>query len=72
MLPAGLKERAMMKAREMGISFGEVIRMSLECLLKQGGPRERPDPFLEDTHYFRADHDDLAAHHDDFLYGGSR
>jgi len=68
MLPPDLKCRAERQARTLHISMGELIRRALEEeLAADGGER---DPFFSDTAIHEDDGpDDLAAHHDDALYG---
>lgn len=73
MLPLDLKERTMRLARQLGVSFGELVRTSLETVVsrRDGKRRDRKhDPLLADTRVFRGSAPkDLAANHDKYLYG---
>ena len=71
MLPQDLKLQAERHAREMGISFGELIRESLEAMLS-GSDERRPmvDPlFSDDAVYVGKAPIDLSVNHDRYLYG---
>ena len=71
MLPADLKVLALHRAREQGLSLGEFLRRSLEASL--AGPGETPrkdDPLFSDVSVYDGPVPaDLAANHDDYLYG---
>lgn len=71
MLPVELKERAHRIARKQGISFGELMRRSLETMLeREEQPLRETDPFFADREVFEGDGpSDLAERHDDYLYG---
>ncbi len=75
-LPARLKERAVTRAREQKISFGEFLRRAVERQLAEpprGKAKKTGDPFWD--HLIAYDDDgpaDLAACHDDYLYGRKR
>lgn len=71
MLPAALKTRAMRAAREQGISFGELLRRSLEAAV-QAPATQYEDPVFTDAAVFEGPAPaDLAAEHDGYLYGGA-
>ena len=70
MLPEALKHRAEQAAHSEGISLAELIRVSLEDRLQNGGER---DPFFADTKVFSGEAPaDLAANHDAYLYDDIR
>jgi len=73
-LPDPLKQRAVARAREQGISFGEFVRRSVEKMLTappRGTGREKAaDPFWDNLKAYEGGPTDLAARHDDYLYGG--
>jgi hypothetical protein len=48
MLPAELKAQAVKRAKEMGISLGDLIRESLAAALRNGKKQEEVDPFFAD------------------------
>lgn len=68
-LPADLKARATRAARERGISFGELLRRSLEAAVESpGSPYD--DPVFADKEVFEGlAPANLAADHDGYLYG---
>ena len=70
MLPADLRLRAARRAAAGGTSLGEFIRQAmLEKLAAPPEPRG-DDPFWSDREVFAgAAPGDLAARHDDYLYG---
>ena len=74
MLTADLKVRALHRAREQGLSLDEFLRRSLEAAL--AGPGETPrkaDPLFSDVSVYDGRVPaDLAANHDDYLYGENR
>ncbi len=69
MFPAELKARAVRAAREKGISFGALLRRSLEDALD--APEDvYDDPVFADGAVFDGPGPtDLAADHDGYLYG---
>ncbi len=71
MLPPELKARAQQRARELGISLGELVRRSIEAELSQSiDSRRAADPlFSDDAVYSGNAPSDLAARHDRYLYG---
>lgn len=70
MLPAELKRRAMARAAELGISFGELVRGLLEERLSRPGRDAGQDPLFADKAVYTGDAPaDLSADHDRYLYG---
>ena len=68
MLPQELKRLALKRARERGVSFGELVRESLSAVLT-GAPGAE-DSLLADRAIYRGKTPrDLAAEHDRYLYG---
>jgi hypothetical protein len=78
--PPELKRRAVVRAREQGISFGEFVRRAVDKQLtppsKKGskvpwrtGSRKTGDPFWDNLRTFDGGSPDLAERHDDYLYG---
>jgi hypothetical protein len=60
------------RARALGISFGELVRRSLEKAVREVAPRSarRGDPFADDRAVYRGRvPKDLSARHDFYLYG---
>jgi hypothetical protein len=70
-LPAELKARAVHHARERGISLGELIRTSLSHVLsmEREDSRLRDPLFADDAVFTGPAPADLAANHDEHLYG---
>ena len=79
-MPAPLKAKAVARARQQGISFGEFVRQAVEKQLaasvKSGAKKEKTgkkktgDPFWDNLVVYDDDGPaDLAARHDDYLYG---
>lgn len=66
MLPEALRRRAAARARQRGISLGELIRISLDEALP-GSPYEQ-DPLFEDVIFDGPAPRDLAAKHDKYIY----
>ncbi len=70
MLPGDLKLKAERKAEKMGISLGELIRLSLKTQVGKKADSIEDDPFLSDDALFGEDvPDDLSLNHDKYLYG---
>jgi hypothetical protein len=72
MIPEDLKERAAKQAQERGVSLGELVREALrECVERAEVKRSRAsDPIFYDDAVFDGDSAlDLAARHDEHLYG---
>ena len=69
MLPADLKSRGMRTARQQGISFGELLRRSLQAAVDSPAS-SYDDPVYADAEVFDGPApDDLASAHDRYLYG---
>lgn len=67
----------MERARSEGISFSDLVRRSLKKELtakpKKKKPGQTGDPFFDDhTVYDDDGPEDLAANHDEYLYGGKQ
>lgn len=70
MLPADLKARSERRAREIGISMGELVRRSLVRLLDETASPASEDALYADVVVSAAETpSDLAERHDDYLYG---
>ena len=70
MLPPELRNRAERRARQLGISFGELVRRTLAAALEGNGAGEIRDPLFSDDAVFRGDApSDASSRHDDYLYG---
>ena len=70
MLPGDLKLKAKRKAANMGISLGELIRVSLKTQIEEKTDTLQDDPFLSDNSVFSGNvPDDLSLNHDKYLYG---
>jgi hypothetical protein len=69
MLPEELKVRAQDKARELGMSFGELLRESLERRLGVPGDRLEDPLFANVPVYDGPAPEDLSEEHDRYLYG---
>ena len=69
MLPPDLKMQATRKARRMGISLGELIRISLMKILSISPKSLEQDPLFADKAVFTGRvPKDLAKEHDRYLY----
>ena len=75
-MPLPLKAKAVARARQQGISFGEFVRQAVEKQLAvsaKAGSRTKKktgDPFWDNLVAYDDDGPaDLAARHDDYLYG---
>lgn len=73
-LPSRIKEKAMARAREQNISFGEFVRRAVENQLavrSNGKSRKKvSDPYLDKLAFFDDDAPpDLSVRIDDVLYG---
>jgi hypothetical protein len=67
MLPEALRRRAAFRAKQRGISLGELIRDSLDAALP--GVSYDQDPLFEDIIFDGPAPRDLSAKHDKYLYG---
>ena len=66
-LPTDLKLKAEQAAQARGVSLSDFVRESLEWVLAQ---TVESDPlFADNAVYFGKDPTDLAAGHDEYLYG---
>ncbi|MEK7745867.1 MAG: CopG family transcriptional regulator [Elusimicrobiota bacterium] len=73
MVPEDLRSRVLRRARERGISFGEMVRESLSAALEVPGKKRAQDTLLADTAVYKgAAPGDLSLRHDDHLYGEER
>jgi hypothetical protein len=69
MLPTELKAKAERRAYELGVSFGELVRESLENALESREERRTEDPLFKDDAVYRGSTPrDLAERHDEYLY----
>ena len=69
MLPQDLKARAELRAREQGLSLGELIRRSLRRTIEQPGTVAE-DPLFDDGALYDGEVPaSYVADHDDHLYG---
>jgi len=75
-LPPRLKQMAMEQARKSGISFGEFVRRAVQkevAMPPRANSQKTGDPFWDNLVAYEDDGPkDLAARHDDYLYGGGR
>jgi hypothetical protein len=70
MFPDALKAQAQERARQEGISLGELVRQAIEARLEASRP-DGQDPFFTDDAVWRGPAEsDLARHHDRYLYDG--
>ncbi len=69
MLPTELKARAERRAYELGVSFGELVRETLQSALESGEERRTEDPLFKDEAVYKGKTpSDLAERHDEYLY----
>lgn len=72
MLPGDLKTEAKRAADNLGISLGELIRVSLKTQIAKKTNTLDDDPFLSDNAVFIGDiPNDLSLNHDRYLYGNN-
>jgi hypothetical protein len=70
MLPAELRHRSARRARERGLSFGELVRESLSTELDRKATPRAADPLFADRAVYKGRGPrDVAAEHDAYLYG---
>ncbi len=70
MLPADLRHRSTRRARERGLSFGELVRESLSVELDRAPVKRGTDPLFADRAVYKGRAPTrLAADHDAYLYG---
>ncbi len=67
MLPEGLRRRALSRAKQKGVSLGELIRDSLDAALPVTYDAEH-DPLFEDVIYDGPAPADGSSKHDKYLY----
>ena len=54
----------------MGISFGELVRKSVEIFVFQKDGEPEYDPFLDDDEVYTGEvESDISLNHDKYLYG---
>ena len=68
MLPEDLRRRAMTRARQRGVSLGELIRDSLDAALPGVSYEAGSDPLFEDVVFDGPAPRDLSTRHDKYLY----
>ncbi|MSV35470.1 MAG: hypothetical protein EXQ47_07715 [Bryobacterales bacterium] len=73
-MPELLKAKAVARARQRGISFGELVRQAVEkevaAPARGKSKKKTGDPFWDNLVTYDDDGPvDLAARHDDYLYG---
>lgn len=68
MLPEALRRRALSRAKQKGVSLGELIRDSLDAALPAVSYDAERDPLFESVVYDGPAPADSAAKHDKYLY----
>jgi len=68
MLPEDLRRRALFRAKQTGVSLGELIRDSLDAALPKVTHDAERDPLFEDVIFDGPAPADLSANHDQYLY----
>ncbi len=68
MLPEDLRRRALFRARQKGVSLGELIRDSLNAVLPNVTYDAQRDPLFEDVIYDGPAPADVSSDHDRYLY----
>jgi hypothetical protein len=68
MLPEDLRQRALFRARQKGISLGELIRDSLNAVLPKATYDAHRDSLFEDVIYDGPAPADVSSDHDRYLY----
>lgn len=69
MLPGELKARALRRAKQRGVSFGELVRESLAAMLSSAAPQSADSLLADRAVYNGKTPADLSAEHDRYLYG---
>jgi hypothetical protein len=72
MLPSDLRLRSHRRAKQRGLSFGQLVRESLSAELERegAGANASDDPLFADRAVFKGSAPrDLAKEHDAYLYG---
>jgi hypothetical protein len=73
LVPPELRNRADRRARQLGISFGELVRRALAAMLDEALEVETGDAFLAEGAVYDGDAPGGASiHHDEHLYGNRR
>jgi hypothetical protein len=67
MLPEALRQRALARARQKGVSLGKLIRDSLDAALPAARDEADRDPLFENVVYDGPAPTDGAAKHDKYL-----
>jgi len=68
MLPEALRQRALSRARQRGVSLGELIRDSLDAALPAVDYDAASDPLFENVIYDGPAPADGSVEHDKYLY----
>jgi hypothetical protein len=68
MLPEALRRRALSRAKQKGVSLGELIRDSLDAALPAVTYDVEKDPLFEDVIYDGPAPADGSSDHDKYLY----
>lgn len=68
MLPEDLRRRALFRAKQRGVSLGELIRDSLDAALPDVTYDMHRDPLFEDVVFDGPAPADVSANHDKYLY----
>jgi hypothetical protein len=68
MLPRELRQRALLRAKQKGISLGELIRDSLDAAIPQVTYEVGGDPLFENVIFDGPAPSDASAKHDTYLY----
>jgi len=68
MLPEDLRRRAISRARQRGVSLGELIRESLDAAVPDVRYEAGPDPLFADVVFDGPAPRDLSTRHDKYLY----
>lgn len=70
LIPQDLRTRAGLHAQHMGISFGELVRLSLDAYLSNPSSAARKDSLFSDDEVFEGEVPyNLSTAHDGYLYG---
>jgi DNA-binding transcriptional ArsR family regulator len=72
MLPEDLRRRALSRAKQKGVSLGELVRDSLDATLPAVSYDAERDPLFEDVIYDGPSPADVSAKHDKYLYDEER
>lgn len=68
MLPDALRRRALSRAKQKGVSLGELIRDSLDAALPAVSYDLESDPLFENVVYDGPAPADVSTKHDKYLY----